>query len=266
MKKLIFSIAALVAINCCTIKADDLNRMGLLPKESTGPITNIEVKMNIDEIDVSQGITAEVIKASEERVVISAPADIIEDIEIKNTSGNLSIHFRNGVSVSSSQVNALIFVKDFTGISADSSAGITVKDTFQLDHLSINADSSGNVTGNFMAGRVKINADSSGSFTGKISADHLTAGADSSGSIALTGSAGEAVLHADSSGSIDAKGFVAGSAKLHADSSGSISVSVKDALEADADSAGNIEVIKKGGLKTSKQSSDSGGAHYREMI
>lgn len=261
MKKLLIYASVLAATVSCNIKKDgSIAVFNTAVKEGKGPLKSIDVNMSIDEISVSQSIQAEVIRSEQEKVVLTAPSDIIDEIVVTNANGKLSIHFKENSNVSAKRVSAKIYVKDFSKISADSSADIKVRDNFTLAKLDLQADSSGSVTGNFKADEVNIHTDSSGDFSGQVSAGKLRASADSSGDIVVSGSVQNADFHADSSGGIHAKNLLVENAKLHADSSGSISVSVTKSLEADADSAGSIDVYRKGNVQVIRQNSDSGGS------
>lgn len=254
-------ISMLVLMISCSAKTEngDGEISFSTTKEVKESVQNKEIKMNIDEIKVSQSIRAEVIKSDEEKVVISAPSDIIDEVLVDNRDGKLSIHFKSNVNISSKNVSAKIYVKDFSRISADSSADIVIKDKFTQEKIFVDADSSGSITGDLEANELDIDVDSSGGFSGKIWAVNLKANADSSGDIKISGKTKNADLQADSSGNIDAKEVVAENAKVEADSSGGISLSVSGTLDASADSSGSIEILKKGNLKVVKQESDSGG-------
>ena len=98
-----FSISVLSAfllLTSCNIKSDSGFPFNINPKVGKGIVKNKEYKMSFDEIKVAQGISAEVVKADEERVVITAPSDILEDVLVENSNGKLSIHFKSGLNIS----------------------------------------------------------------------------------------------------------------------------------------------------------------------
>ena len=55
---------------------------GFSNNEGTGPITDKTYFGNIDQIQVSTSINAEVVKSDTEKVVLSAPSDILEYIRV----------------------------------------------------------------------------------------------------------------------------------------------------------------------------------------
>ena len=87
-------------------------------KKGNGPITDKTYDGNINQIQVSTSIDAEVLKSDTEKVVISAPSDIMEFIKVENNGGNLRIFVNSGFgrNISTQNVKAKIYVKDFTGL------------------------------------------------------------------------------------------------------------------------------------------------------
>lgn len=165
-------------------------------KKGNGPITEKTYEGSIDKIKVSTSIKAEVYKSDTEKVIISAPSDIMEYIKVDNSGGNLRIYVNSGFgrSVSTQKVTAKIYVKDFSEINSDSSADILVKDAFNQDELFAEVSSSGSIdVQSIEANKVKIEVNSSGDFSGKILAVHLNAEASSSGNITIHGEAKNAV-------------------------------------------------------------------------
>ena len=88
MKTLTISVLAVfLLLSSCNIKSDNGFPYNVTPKAGTGIIKNKEYKMSFDEIRVAQSISAEVVKSDEEKVVITAPSDILDyycPIKIQN--------------------------------------------------------------------------------------------------------------------------------------------------------------------------------------
>ena len=216
--------------------------------------------MNFDEIKVTQSIDAEVIKSGEEKVVISAPSDIIDDVLVENSGGKLYIHFKPGINISSRNVRAKIYAKDFSKIEATSSASINVKDKFTQERNAVEVSSSASISGNLEANEMSIDVSSSGSFSGEIWAVNLKSEVTSSGEITVSGKTKNAEIEASSSGTFNAQHVVAEKAEIEASSSGSVSLSVSSQLNASASSAGDINVTRKGNLNVISQKESSGGS------
>lgn len=233
--------------------------------EGTGPVTDKTYADNIDQIQVSTSINAEVIKSDTEKVVISAPSDIIEYVKVDNNGGKVRVYVNSGYgnNISTKNVKAKIYVKDFTQLSANSSANIKVSDTFTQDKVEVYVSSSGSIdASNLEANDFKIDVSSSGDFSGKIWAVNLNAYASSSGDINIFGKAKNATLDANSSGDIKATDLMIENANLSASSSGNITTSVSKSLTANASSSGDVTVYKKGNLEQSKIQKGSGGDVY----
>lgn len=233
--------------------------------EGTGPITDKTYTGNIDQIQVSTSINAEVIKSDIEKVVISAPSDIMEFVKVDNNGGKVRVYVNSGYGngISTKNVKAKIYVKDFTQLSANSSADIKVNETFTQDKVEVYVSSSGSIdVSNLEANDFKIDVSSSGDFSGKIWAVNLNAYASSSGDVNIYGKAKNATLDANSSGDIKATDLMIENANLSASSSGNVTTSVSRSLTANASSSGDVTVYKKGNLEQSKIQKGSGGDVY----
>ena len=226
-----------------------------------GPVKEKEVTGDFDEIEVSQAIVAEIIKSDVEKVVISAPENIIDEILVDISGGKLHIHYRKGIRVMNNHnVSAKIYAKDFSKIEANSAAGITVKDKFVQDKMNIDVSSAGAVTGNLEANDFEISAGSSSGFTGKIWAVDLDIEASSGASIDLSGKAKKAEVSSSSGSSISAKDFVADNLRVDASSGASIDISAASSISAEASSGGSVSVYKKGNVTSVTKEESSGGS------
>lgn len=255
----LFAIALFIWMSCSIGSKEGSIIFGNVEKGS-GPIQQKEYNYDFDGIKVSQGIDAEVYKATEEKVVVSAPADIMDKIIVERSGSEVSIHLAPNSRISTERIKVKIFAKDFSSLVATSSAEINVKDKFMLEDLTVHASSSGSVEGNLEANNFNIKTSSSGDFEGKIWAINLNAEATSSGDIDLSGTAKNVTFSASSSGRIDAEHLTAENADLKASSSGGVEVGVSGKLSASASSSGSIEVYKKGNLTVVNKSESSSGS------
>lgn len=220
---------------------------------------------DIDQIKVSTSIDAEVIKSDTEKVVISAPSDIMDNIKVALKGGVLAVYVDSGFgnNISTKNVKAKIYVKDFNQLSADSSADIKVLDTFTQDKVDVYISSSASVdVANLEANDLRIYTNSSGDFSGKVWAVNLGAYASSSGDINIFGKAKNATMDSNSSGDLKATDLIVENAILSASSSGDIVTSVSRSLTANANSSGEITVYKKGNLEQTQIHKNSGGDVY----
>ena len=195
-----------------------------------------------------------------EKVIVTAPKDILEDVLVENNGGKLYIHFKMGLNISARNVAVKIFAKDFSAVKASSSATITFKDQFTQEKTDIEVSSSGTVKGNLEANDLSIDVSSSGTFSGKIWAVNLEGDVSSSGDIIISGKTKNANLQSSSSGTINAKEVIAEKAEISASSSGLVKLSVSNELRASANSSGDINIYKKGNLNVISQKENSGGS------
>lgn len=258
MKTIVSAAATAFLLVSCNIKSEFPGNF--IPKEGKGPVTDKAYRVDFNEIRVAQSINADVIKADEEKVVISAPSDIMEDVLVENSGGKLYIHFKPGLNISSKNVSAKIYARDFSVIHASSSAFINVRDKFTQDATDIGVSSSGTIKGDFEANNLNIDVSSSGTYSGKIWAVNLEAEASSSGEISVSGKTKNANFSASSSGTVDAKNVIAENAELAASSSGDLILGVSNSVNAAASSSGDITVHRKGNLNIQSQKESSGGS------
>ena len=233
--------------------------------KGNGAITEKTYDGDIDQIKVSTSIDAEVIKSDTEKVVVSAPSDIMDNIKVALKGGVLAVYVDSGFgnNISTKNVKAKIYVKDFNQLSADSSADIKVLDTFTQDKVDVYISSSASIdVANLEANDLKIYTNSSGDFSGKVWAVNLGAYASSSGDINIFGKAKNATMDSNSSGDLKATDLIVENAILSASSSGDIVTSVSKSLTANANSSGEITVYKKGNLEQTQIHKNSGGDVY----
>ncbi len=255
----ISALAAILLLTACNIKADNNYSFGLIQKEGTGVIKNKTYNISFDEIRVAQSINAEVVKATEEKVVVTAPSDILDDILVENINGQLYIHFKANLNISARNVAVKIFATDFSAIKASSSAKIIVKDQFTQDKMDIAVSSLGIIKGNLEANEMLIQASSSGSYSGKIWAVNLESKVSSSADVTVSGKTKNATIAASSSGSFKASDLITDNADLKASSSASIHLSVANELRTSASSSGQINITKNGAINVISQKESSGG-------
>ncbi len=229
--------------------------------KDNGPMRERTVTGDFDEIEVSQAIDAEVIKSDVEKVVISAPENIIDEVLVDNSSGELHIHYKPGIRVMNSHnVSAKIYSRDFSKLNANSAAKITIKDKFVQDKMKIEVSSSAAVSGDLEANDFDISIDSSGSFDGKIWAVDLDLDASSAASIDLSGKSKNAELNASSGSSISAKDLIVQNLKAESSSGASIDVTASSSIQGEASSGGSLNVYRKGNVTNISKEESSGGS------
>jgi hypothetical protein len=266
----IFLLIPLALMSSCNTKKNDKDKdnpgIGNFFSNSksisgTGAMQDKTYNLSFDAIKVSSGINAEIVRSDVEKIVISAPADLLNEVWVEQNGDEVHIHFKPNLNINnSSSVKAVIYAKDFSKLTATSSANIIVKDKFTQDKMDVDVSSSGSITGNLEANNYHLEVNSSGDFTGKIWAVDFTGSISSSGDATISGSSTNSNFEVSSSGKLDAKNFTTKNADLQASSSGDISMKVSSKLTASASSSGDIEIQKTGSLDVQNKNESSGGS------
>lgn len=229
--------------------------------ENQGPEEQKTVTGDFDEITVSQAIKAEVVKSDVEKVVIYAPKNIIDEVLVDNNGGSLHIHYKSGFNVNGfKDVRAKIYTKDFSKLSADSSASIEVEDKFTQDKTDVEVSSAAEISGHLEANDLGIDVSSSGNFKGQIWAVNLNVDVSSGSEVNISGKAEKGNFSASSGSSAHAKDVIVKNLVADASSGAGISVSVSQSVIADSSSGGSIDVYKKGNVTSINVEENSGGS------
>lgn len=260
----ILLVSGAVILSACKKNEKRENKSSWLPdvtNSNHGPLKQKQFVGDFDEIEVSQAIEAEIIKSDEEKVVISAPANIIDDVLVDNDGGELHIHYKTGFRVmNTNNVTAKIYTRDFTKLTANSAATISVKDQFTQDKTDVDVSSSGKVSGKLEANKFDIDVQSSGTFSGQIWAVDLSVDTSSAGDVSISGKSKNADFSSSSGASISGKDLIAENVKADASSGSSIEVGVSSQFSASASSGGSIRGFKKGNVTIVSKEESSGGS------
>lgn len=231
--------------------------------ESTVNLVKKEIKGDFSEIEVSNAIMAEVVKSDVERVVLTAPKDLMEDIAVTNINGVLSLKMKlkNVLNTGrNSPVKATIYATDFNSLKASSSSVINVRDKFLGEGMQITASSSAVISGNLEANEFHLTTNSSGIFKGNIWAINFYSENSSSSTTKVTGKTTTANVNSSSSSIFDGSDFVADDATVNASSSSSVRIGVRNNFNATASSSANIRYKLMGGsLRQINYQENSGG-------
>lgn len=231
-----------------------------------GSATSKTYNLEFNTIEVNTGINAEVIKSDEDKVIITAPENLLDKVSVQSNHGNLKISFNQGFRIqmfSSPKISATIYVKDLSGLKATSSAAITLRDRFTQEKMNIEANSSGEIFGDVQANQLDIKVSSSGSFKGKVWAVNGNLLASSSGDLNVSGEIKNITARSSSSGTIDAKELKAATGTVSASSSGDVSITISQSAVASASSSGDVVIYKNGNPTISKSESSSGSVSVR---
>jgi len=257
----ILLFSGLLVFSACNDKAEKSRWLPDVTNKDHGPLKQKEFSGDFDEIEVSQAIEAEIIKSDIEKVVISAPANIIDEVLVERNGGKVHIHYKTGFRVmNTNNGKAKIYAKDFVKLIANSAASSKVKDKFTQEKTDVEVSSAASINGNLEANDLEISVDSSSSFDGKIWAVDLDVDASSAASISISGKSKNAEMSSSSSSSINGKNVVVENLKADASSVASLEVSVSSTVDAEASSGGSVNIYKKGNVTTVKKEESSGGS------
>jgi len=258
----ILLFSGVVILSACN--SDKKEKARWLPNvtnQDHGPLKQKEINGNFDGIEVSQAIEAQIIKSDTERVVLSAPSNIIDDILVEHSGGKIHIHYKTGIRLMNTQkVIAKIYAKDFVKLIANASASIVVKDKFTQEKTDIEASSAAHISGNFEANDLEISVDNSSTFEGKIWAINLDVDASSTADVNISGKSKNAEISSSSGSSINAKNVVVENLKANASSGASLKISTNSTVDAEASSGGSVDVYKKGNVAVTRKEESSGGS------
>ena len=257
-------LLSLSLASCINVKSDDGSIGDIFTgKKGNGPMTEKVFSGDFNSIEVSTSIDADIVKSDVEKVVISAPSDILEFVKVEQNGESVRIYvnsdYRNPISTE--RVKAVVYAKDFDELRANSSASVKVKDTFMQDKLKVDVSSSADVDGHLEANQLDISVGSSGSFSGKVWADYARFEVSSSGDFSVDGKVQHGSIHASSSGDFNGRNLEVKEGEFYASSSGSISAMVSQKASAKASSSGDVNLKKLGNPVISSSESSSGSVN-----
>lgn len=255
-KYFILWISGMIFFFCSNTKLRDKETSAFFKKGlENGRTVEKTYSGNFSKIEVKTSINVEIVKSSQNKVVISAPEDIIDKIKVDISAGKVEIGSTSGFSTKN--VKTTIYARDFNYLASSSTENIVLKDGFSLSRLDVKISSSGNIFGNISATNLSIKVNGIGNFEGEIKATNLNI-LLSFGDIKISGKAKNAQLENSSSGSINAKDLIVENATIKTSSSGNIYVGVEKYAKATTPSNGQIHIYKRGNLKVDEFVTGSG--------
>lgn len=231
---------------------------------ASGDRTQKTYNYSFDQLKVSTGITADIIKAENEKIVIEAPEKLMDKVKVVQKDGLVSILIEsNGIFKNISadgNVHATIYAKDFSAVTAESAADITVRDKFLQEKMAVDVSSSGSVSGHLEANEFRIKAASAAEFTGQIWALNLEADLSSGATVSTKGKVTNANVSVSSGSSFEGSNTSLQEADLDASSGGSVVAGVVKRVTARASSGGSIQIRKQAADTEVNLKESSGGS------
>lgn len=260
MKKIfILSLICLATITACRINLD-------LDNEGKGPIIDkAYTQFKFCKIEQSNGIESEVFKSTENKVIVTAPDDIIDKIIVESTETNqVKIHVKSNSNISTKHVKVKIYTSQICEINSSSASEVKVRDSFSEAELNLKSSSGSEIEGNFVAIKIQINASSGSHIKADIQAKDAVINTSSGGEIDLAGFTKTCDGKASSGGQINGEKFKISEASLNASSGGKIDISITEKANANASSGGEINFIRAGNnINLIKKESSGGEVHLK---
>lgn len=270
MKKSILILSSFLMILSSCIKTssngkDGEDGMGFSwnGKEGKGPIKEKTITENFSGVEVSNSLKAEIFKSTENKVVISAPDDLLQFIDATlQSDGTIKIAITKNSSwtsgISTKRVAVKVYTKTLNKIKANSSAEVKIQDQFTQEKIEVIVSSSGEIKGDLEANNLILDIGSSGEFEGNVWADVANISVNSSGDAKLKGKIQNATVSVSSSGDLEGENLEIKKGKIDVSSSGSMEAMVSGNVEANASSSGSIKLKKMGNAAITKTESSSG--------
>ncbi|WP_183147888.1 GIN domain-containing protein [Chryseobacterium nematophagum] len=252
-KNILISLSTLVLASCSGDAIND--EKGINTVESTTAMsknatyTEKTVVGSFNDITVNTAIISNIVKSDTEKVVISAPQDIINYVVVKIVNGalNISIDKPSGIIIKD-PVYATVYAKNITALTATSAAEITLKDSFESNKILFSINSAARIKGNnnlIKANELVLNLTSSSQFQCNIDTKVLNITSASSAKATVSGTADSSTIEATTSSIIDGTNLLSGKTNLKALTSSRISQGVKTQADAYATTASVIRILKK---------------------
>ncbi len=179
----------------------------------------------------------------------------------RNESGKKKRNNRfvnNNYGINFKVLKVWVSAPNVDGFKASSSGSIKVEKPVSANEFSIDASSSGSISGNFSGKVIHVDISSSADVNLQVDAEKINVQASSSADADISGKAKDLYVKASSSADVDADDLQVQNAKIEASSSGDVDVFVTENLDAKASSSASIDY--KGNPKqvnTEKSSSGS---------
>ncbi len=215
------------------------------------PIMMLAQKREVDTgsfTEVSYGISGTLYleQGSEDKVVVDAPDDVFDDIEIENRGGRLTIRNKRnswGWRGGRSSIRIYVTMREIEAIGASGSGAVVGENVFKTDDL-------------------ELSCSGSGSMDLEIESDDLEIKVSGSGSIQLQGNGSAAEARISGSGRIKARDLEVKVLEASISGSGSIYMTVTEEIEGRISGSGSIYY---GGDPDRVQSNSSGSGKVRRL-
>lgn len=203
---------------------------------------------NFVKISVNSGINLHLSQGPQERVMVSAHEEIINNVIVSQAANTITIKYKNGISLSrllnNKPINVYVVYKDLSNISASGGSNVVNSGTLKAATLNISASGGSDIELNVNAKNLRIST---------------SGGSD----VLLKGIAENLIASASGGSDIDAFEFSSNYAQVSASGGSDVNVTVNKGLIASA--TGGSDVTYKGNatLKNNGSSKSGDVTHIR---
>lgn len=257
---LLLSLSSLLLSSCVQISKDGVS-WSFIENEGKGPIITKDYKdLQICGIEINNGIEAKLMKSNEEKVIVSAPSDIIDKIIVEQLEGRtINLRVKSNSNISTKKVRVEIYSKELCKIASSSAAEIEAVDEFSSPSLTFSASSGSVIKGKFRSKTITANTSSGAEIHADLSAIKLFLTSSSGSSMNMKGYSQDLKANASSGAEINGDQFYSQNANLSASSGGSINSASTKSVNANASSGSEITVLRHGNDFSIQKSVSSGG-------
>jgi hypothetical protein len=205
-------------------------------------ITNIKEINNMS----NANITVNICEKGKEKIIISAPDNVIDYFFFKTTNGTLGIKMDFDKIKKISNIGLILISIDMSEIESltiNHTGSITVKDEIKTDSLNLKISSTGNIiTNKVICTNLLVNSASNGNITlPNVECKSANVFISSCGNVSMKGSTTTLIAETISCGNINAFDFICEDVTAKTTSNGNINCYAKDKISVVSNSVGIVK-------------------------
>lgn len=185
-------------------------------------------------IRVASGIDLYLTQGNAESLVIKGESELVKNVVIEQTNGNLTVKYKDGVSwgrlFSNESIKVYVTFKELKAITASGGSDVFSQNTIKAGSLTIGASGGSDVEVSLTCSDLQVSA---------------SGGSD----VKLKGSADNMILNASGGSDVDAFEFVVNYSKAHVSGGSDANINVTKGLEASANGGSDITYKGNAALK-----------------
>lgn len=187
-------------------------------------------------------VDVEIVQGDEQEVIVEGHENMIDQIELTVSNGELQIDLRNHC-YSTFQLKVFITLPQLDAVSIESTGNITLGDFENVASFDVSVKSTGSVKGNGLlqvAGLVVIESESTGKVDLELVCDELEVFMSSTGNVSLSGSCASQWVEMDGTGHYRCYGLDSDYCEVLSDGVGDAQLHVNEQLDVYINSVGSV--------------------------